>query len=638
MSTLRVTNLKGGSAGSAPNLPDGANVTGVITATSFSGSGANLTGIDATALKDGGGSVKVQANSDGAVVTGVLTATTGSFTGNVSVGGTLTYEDVTNVDSVGVITARSGIVATGVVTATSFSGSGANLTGIEAAPTIQATVSGTIAAEKSVYVKSDGTVSQVSENPAGFASNEYTFESGSLGTSIQINQKSMAYDVTNKVMLCVYRDVSNNNYLTAVAGTVTSGGAITWGTPVKSPNDNDGVTEVSVCWDSYSERFVAAYRDSGSSRGRLQVITVSGTTVSFPGNVNNINGNNDMSWISIAAFPPAQRCMVVYRDHSDSYKVKSRVIVDHNATPPNPGTYNAVEVDGQNCVGMKLIHDPDANRAVLVYASTAENYKGYVRIGTCGSSSVSWGNRQEFTNYHVKTGDADAQGGLDVAYSPGLDRALVVFAHADGDNDHIIGGRAFSISTSNTVTFSSNQQWLLDTSDYDGIRLSANTVSGFDSTLLLTYSDWEDYKRGKGNILTLSNNGATITVGSQETFNSSYTGSNSTQNLASLFHPDSNVYVVSFTDNGDSNKGKAVARIRSSTNMTTGNFIGFSKEAYTNGQTATIKVVGNVSTQSGLTPGQKYYVQQDGTLATTPADPNVEGGKALTATSLLIAG
>jgi hypothetical protein len=45
----------------------------------------------------------------GAVVTGVLTATSGSFTGNVSIGGTLTYEDVTNVDAVGVITARSGI-------------------------------------------------------------------------------------------------------------------------------------------------------------------------------------------------------------------------------------------------------------------------------------------------------------------------------------------------------------------------------------------------------------------------------------------------------------------------------------------------------------------------------------------------
>ena len=44
------------------------------------------------------------------------------MSGDVSIGGTLTYEDVTNIDSVGLITARSGMVATGVVTATSFSG------------------------------------------------------------------------------------------------------------------------------------------------------------------------------------------------------------------------------------------------------------------------------------------------------------------------------------------------------------------------------------------------------------------------------------------------------------------------------------------------------------------------------------
>ena len=57
--------------------------------------------------------------------------------GNVSVGGTLTYEDVENIDSVGLVTARTGIKvlagginAVGVVTATTFSGSGANLTNL----------------------------------------------------------------------------------------------------------------------------------------------------------------------------------------------------------------------------------------------------------------------------------------------------------------------------------------------------------------------------------------------------------------------------------------------------------------------------------------------------------------------------
>ena len=50
----------------------GLNITGVVTATSFSGSGAALTGIDATAIKDSGGNVKVQAQASGAVYTCLL--------------------------------------------------------------------------------------------------------------------------------------------------------------------------------------------------------------------------------------------------------------------------------------------------------------------------------------------------------------------------------------------------------------------------------------------------------------------------------------------------------------------------------------------------------------------------------------
>ena len=117
MSQLFVDNIKGRTGG-AIGAPAGAVVTGVVTATTFDG---NLTG-----------------NVSGA---------TGTFTGNVSVGGTLTYEDVTNIDSVGIITARSGVKITGgeltlvgtaftvgqagVVTATSFVGDGSGLSGVE---------------------------------------------------------------------------------------------------------------------------------------------------------------------------------------------------------------------------------------------------------------------------------------------------------------------------------------------------------------------------------------------------------------------------------------------------------------------------------------------------------------------------
>ena len=49
--------------------------------------------------------------SKGLVVTGCTTSTTGYFSGNVTIGGTLTHEDVTNIDSVGVVTARGGFLA-----------------------------------------------------------------------------------------------------------------------------------------------------------------------------------------------------------------------------------------------------------------------------------------------------------------------------------------------------------------------------------------------------------------------------------------------------------------------------------------------------------------------------------------------
>ena len=76
----------------------------------------------------------------GVVVTGVAT-----FNNQVSIAGTLSYEDVTNVDSTGIITAKSGVVVSGgdlkvgsaftvgqagVVTATQFVGDGSELTGV----------------------------------------------------------------------------------------------------------------------------------------------------------------------------------------------------------------------------------------------------------------------------------------------------------------------------------------------------------------------------------------------------------------------------------------------------------------------------------------------------------------------------
>jgi len=112
MSQLQVDTILDKEGTGSPSFPNGAVIAGVNTVTTLSATTVN--------------------------------ATTGSFTGNVSVGGTLTYDDVTNIDSVGLITARSGVQvgagqSVGPVSGTIYYyGDGSNLTGIAAGITTTA--------------------------------------------------------------------------------------------------------------------------------------------------------------------------------------------------------------------------------------------------------------------------------------------------------------------------------------------------------------------------------------------------------------------------------------------------------------------------------------------------------------------
>ena len=81
---------------------DNVNISGVVTATSFVGP---LTGNASSAT--------VATNAQGLTGSPSITVTNITASGNVSVAGTLTYEDVTNVDSIGIITAQNGINVTG---------------------------------------------------------------------------------------------------------------------------------------------------------------------------------------------------------------------------------------------------------------------------------------------------------------------------------------------------------------------------------------------------------------------------------------------------------------------------------------------------------------------------------------------
>ena len=100
MSEIRVNTIKSEDGASPISFNKGVNVTGVATATSFVG---DLTG-------------DVTGNATG--LTGTPDITVNNITGVAATfTGVVTYEDVTNIDSVGVVTARSGLEVTGIITA-----------------------------------------------------------------------------------------------------------------------------------------------------------------------------------------------------------------------------------------------------------------------------------------------------------------------------------------------------------------------------------------------------------------------------------------------------------------------------------------------------------------------------------------
>ena len=149
----RVTGILTVGTGSLTITDRDINAAGVTTASNFKTGSTNVhsVGVEAAGINVLGGDTPIGAgstiyNSGAAIFSGIITAPSAVFTGNVSIAGTLTYEDVTSIDSIGIITARSDIRANGNivgdnatnvsginnVTATAFYGNGANLTGIDA--------------------------------------------------------------------------------------------------------------------------------------------------------------------------------------------------------------------------------------------------------------------------------------------------------------------------------------------------------------------------------------------------------------------------------------------------------------------------------------------------------------------------
>ena len=175
---------------------------------------------------------------------GIVTAVgDASFSGNVSVGGTLTYEDVTNIDAVGLVTARNGIVVgsgitlskdgdgffTGIVTATSFVGSGAELTGVASTENIRTNTNATFLQNVAVVGTSTvtGNIIPSSDSATDIGTNSVRFQNayvdtyygdGSNLTGISAGISTEAASISG---ITTYLNMSKDDHELVVTGTNT---------------------------------------------------------------------------------------------------------------------------------------------------------------------------------------------------------------------------------------------------------------------------------------------------------------------------------------------------------------------------------------------------------------------------------
>ena len=153
-------------------------VSGIVTANSFKGDGSSLTGIDATALKDTAGNVKIQAQASGAIHSGISTFSnlsifdTNSGTlklkrsntnneeahiGYFSSGLHIETRENTNIElksntQTKLLINPAGAVVTGVLTATSFSGDGSSLSNLPAGAPVGGASTNTVFFENDMAV------------------------------------------------------------------------------------------------------------------------------------------------------------------------------------------------------------------------------------------------------------------------------------------------------------------------------------------------------------------------------------------------------------------------------------------------------------------------------------------------------
>ena len=246
---------------------------------------------------------------------------------------------------------------------------------------------------------------------------------------------------------------------------------------------------------------------------------------------------------------------------------------------------------------------------------------GHAIVGEVSGTSISFGSATKFVTSIVDIPH-------ELVHDP-VNNKVVILYRTSGDQTYY--GKAIVGTISGTsISFYGSH------SVFNPAYGSGYFPAVYDSTSGKIVIFYGNSRNTTGNVITGTISGNSISFGSP------FEVESDSPNYPSVVYDSSNDKVVAvYSDPGNNYRATAVVfnPFTISRNLTAENFIGISDGAYSDGQTATIQISGSVDdAQSGLTPGQKYYVQNDGTLSETADSPSVFAGTAVASTKLIING
>jgi len=198
------------------------------------------------------------------------------------------------------------------------------------------------------------------------------------------------FDANSGKVVIAYMDSGNNNYGTAIVGTV-SGNSISFGTPVVFRSATSQY--MSTVYDPSSQKTVIAYSDRGSlNEGEAVVGTVSGTSISFGSpTVFDSTSGHEADNISAVYDPDTQQVIVAYREDGTptGFKTHGRAVVGSvsgtSITFGDPASFNAVSTQY-----IAAGYDTVANKAVIAYRDRSNSDYGTVVAGTVAGTSITF--------------------------------------------------------------------------------------------------------------------------------------------------------------------------------------------------------------------------------------------------------